>query len=305
MRERIYVMALTALTVGLFATSWIVADLIVAGVPPLHATGLRLAITAAALWAVLALTGTQARARPATLTGWAWLAGMAMTGFVVYFLMNFSALVFIGASELGIILALIPGFTYIMAVVVGMDQLQHWKILGVLFVMLGAAWFNAAAPAGGISDDVAWAGIALAALAALSYGVFGVISRRYMPGKPVIATMAWVTSLAAIAFVPVYALRPGPLVAITATEWALLGLLGALISAPIYLLYQILVQRGGPTYANSVGVVAPFAILSIEVGFGLRSGVAIPELAAMLLGTLGLVLVFVSSPVGARPRGEG
>jgi len=292
MRLSIY----TFLILGLFSASWILSKDIVSGLPAVHATGLRLAATATALWLIVAIHKPgrlPISALPGALFGFILLA---VFGFAAYFLLSFAALVPLQASQLSMVLASIPAITYLIALTLGMDQPNALKFIGVPLVTVGAVWFNLADVHGLSVGHMA--GLAMAAGAALSYALYGLCSKRFLAGRPLLGSLAWITTFAALMFVPVYIVDPEPLLTLTPDGIVKIALLGAVLSAPIYVLYQVVLAAGGVVYANSIGVMAPFVILAAEMAVGFRYDVTLPEIVAMMIGAFGVALVFIDAMRG-------
>ena len=292
MRLSIY----TFLILGLFSASWIVSKDIVSGLPAAHATGLRLTATAAALWLILAIHKPgrlPLSALPGALPGFVLLA---ILGFAAYFLLSFAALVPLQASQLSMILASIPAITYLIALALDMDQPNALKFIGVPLVTIGAVWFNLADVHGLTVGHVA--GLAMAAGAALSYALYGLCSKKFLSSRPLLGSLAWITTFAALMFVPVYIVDPAPLLTLSPDSIVKIALLGAVLSAPIYVLYQVVLASGGVVYANSIGVMAPFVILAAELAVGFRHDVTLPEIVAMMIGAIGVALVFIDAMRG-------
>ncbi len=292
MRLSIY----TFLILGLFSASWIVSKDIVSDLPAAHATGLRLTATAVALWIIVAIhkPGRFPLADlPRALIGFVILA---VLGFAGYFLLSFGALIPLQASQLSMVLSSIPAITYLIALALDLDKPNALKFVGVPLVTIGAVWFNLADARGLSVEQVT--GLAMAATAALSYALYGLASKKLLAGRPLLGSLAWITTFAALMFVPVYIADPLPLQTLVPADIIKLALLGAILSAPIYVLYQIVLAAGGVVYANSIGVMAPFVILAAELGVGFRNDVTLPEIVAMMIGAVGVALLFIDAMRG-------
>ncbi|MEQ8965571.1 MAG: DMT family transporter [Azospirillaceae bacterium] len=288
--RRARLLALTGGILACFTASWVLAKHIVDGAPPEVSAAGRVLATSVLLWAVF-LVRPGARAKPsAVLRRWPAVVLLALLGFFLYSLLTFLALTVLDPSELGMTLALIPGFTYLLALAFFGDRLHPLKLVGVPLATGAALYYTTDGFAGIAAGDAF--GIAAAAGAALSYALYGLFYKRLMGDLPITGVLPFVTATAFLMFLPWLAvLEPAARAIDPATALQLL-LLGAGLSAPVFLMYHAVIVSGGVLYANSIGILSPFAILLAEWAVGYRDGVAAGELAAMAACAAGVALIF-------------
>jgi drug/metabolite transporter (DMT)-like permease len=288
--RRARLLALTGGILACFTASWVLAKNIVDGAPPEVSAAGRVLATSLLLWAVF-LVRPGARARPAAvLRRWPAVVLLALLGFFLYSLLTFLALTVLDPSDLGMTLALIPGFTYLLALAFFGDRLHPLKLVGVPLATGAALHYTTDGFTGFVAADVF--GIAAAAGAALSYALYGLFYKRLMGDLPITGVLPFVTAAAVVMFLPWLMVLEPAARAIDATTAVKLLLLGAGLSAPVFLMYHAVIVSGGVLYANSIGILSPFAILLTEWAVGYRDGVAAGELAAMAACAAGVALIF-------------
>lgn len=288
--RQIRLLVLTVAILACFTAGWVLAKNIVDGAPPyVSATG-RVLATSLFLWIFLLLHPGE-RVKPSiVLRRWPAIIVLALLGFVLYSLLTFFALTVLNPSDLGMTLALIPGFTYALGLAFFGDRLQNLKLLGVPLATGAALYYTTDGFLSFAAKDVL--GIAMAAGAALSYALYGLTYKRLMADLPMTSVLPFITAAAFLMFLPGL-LVVGP-EARSINFWTVVKLLmlGAGLSAPVFLMYHTVIELGGVLYANSIGILSPFAILLTEWAFGYRSGVGLGELSAMIACAVGVAFIF-------------
>ncbi|MFJ4145064.1 DMT family transporter [Pseudomonas sp. NPDC089734] len=276
----------------LFSISWLLSKNLIGSIPVMHAVGLRLWATTAALWLIVAF---RERAVWASIPLRSKMPGfflLSILGFSLYFASSFGALKTLKASDLTMVLATIPGITYLLGFLSRSLGFSWLKFSGVLIVSAAALAFNASGNEGGA---VSPAGIALALVAAFSYAVYGLLSKRYLKDLPLLTSLAWVTLISAMTFVPLFVIEPAPLLALNLNDALKVLLLGAACSAPVYVLYQKVLAEGGVLYANAIGLLAPFAVVTGEWLIGAGAALSAVKVIAMAAAVIGITLLFVDA----------
>ncbi|WP_329957937.1 EamA family transporter [Bartonella sp. 220B] len=54
-------------------------------------------------------------------------------------------------------------------------------------------------------------GISLALTAALSYSIYGLLSKRYLKNLPLLTSLAWIITMSSASFMPLFIFDPTPL----------------------------------------------------------------------------------------------
>ncbi|MCV4281653.1 DMT family transporter [Pseudomonas capsici] len=277
---------------ALFSISWLLSKNLIGSIPVMHAVGLRLWATTAALWLIVAFreqaVSTSVPLR-STIPGFFILS---VLGFSLYFACSFGALKTLKASDLTMVLATIPGITYLLGFLSRSLGFSWLKLSGVLIVSAAALAFNAS---GNESGAVSLAGIALALVAAVSYAVYGLLSKRYLKDLPLLTSLAWITLISAMTFVPLFILEPAPLLLLSLEDVLKVLILGAACSAPVYVLYQKVLAEGGVLYANAIGLLAPFAVVAGEWLIGSGAALGAMKVIAMIAAVIGISLLFVDA----------
>ncbi|WP_375674697.1 DMT family transporter [Bartonella sp. CL100XZDX] len=263
----------------------------VSNIPVMHAVGLRLFATAATLW-LIAVFREKAVFRSLPLLSMipSFLI-LSVLGFSLYFVCSFGALKSLKASDLTMVLATIPGITYILGTLTNSLMFSWFKLIGMIIVSVAAITFNINSG----EDGYSLIGIALALTAALSYSAYGLLSKRYLKNLPLLTSLAWITTISAASFMPLFIFDPAPLFYLKLEDIFKILILGTVCSAPVYVLYQKVLAEGGVLYANTIGVLSPFAVVACEWIIGSNSSLNIIKIVAMMMAVIGMTLLFIDA----------
>ena len=289
--RKAYLLLLTAVILILFSGSWVLSKEVVGSVSPVLATGVRLLFTTMVLWLwVFCSEGRQGSFYLRRVFA-VRFATLSIFGFSAYFISTFEALKDLKASELTMLLSSIPGFTYVLGVLFGVLSFSWLKFFGVLVVTLGGVMFNMGPGMsfGGVQ------GIAFAFLGALSYSVYGLLSRIWLGRDSIIVSVSWITLMSFVSFVPFMLLHHDSLMGLSLDDVVKLFVLGGLLSAPVYVLYQKVISVGGVVYANSVGLLAPRVVVASEWALGEDVLMDGGRLIWMMVTMLGIFLLYVDA----------
>ncbi|WP_375632393.1 DMT family transporter [Bartonella sp. AA74HLJMH] len=276
---------------ALFSISWLLSKNLVSNIPVMHAVGLRLFATAATLW-LIAIFREKAVFRSLPLLSMipSFLI-LSVLGFSLYFVCSFGALKSLKASDLTMVLATIPGITYILGALTNVLKFSWLKLSGVIIVSVAAVVFNINSGEGGYN----LIGIALALTAALSYSAYGLLSKRYLKNLPLLTSLAWITTISAASFMPLFIFDPAPLFYLKLEDIFKILILGTVCSAPVYVLYQKVLAEGGVLYANTIGVLSPFAVIACEWIIGSSPSLNMIKIIAMIVVVIGMTLLFIDA----------
>ncbi len=276
---------------ALFSISWLLSKNLVSNIPVMHAVGLRLFSTAATLW-LIAVFREKAVFRSIPLLSMipSFLI-LSVLGFSLYFVCSFGALKSLKASDLTMVLATIPGITYILGALTNILKFSWLKLSGVIIVSVAAVAFNINSGESGYN----LIGIALALTAALSYSAYGLLSKRYLKNLPLLTSLAWITTISAASFMPLFIFDPAPLFYLKLEDIFKILILGTVCSAPVYVLYQKVLAEGGVLYANTIGVLSPFAVVVCEWIIGSSPSLNMIKIIAMIVVVIGMTLLFIDA----------
>ncbi len=276
---------------ALFSISWLLSKNLVSNIPVMHAVGLRLFSTAATLW-LIAVFREKAVFRSIPLLSMipSFLI-LSVLGFSLYFVCSFGALKSLKASDLTMVLATIPGITYILGALTNILKFSWLKLSGVIIVSVAAVAFNINSGESGYN----LIGIALALTAALSYSAYGLLSKRYLKNLPLLTSLAWITTISAASFMPLFIFDPAPLLYLKLEDIFKILILGTVCSAPVYVLYQKVLAEGGVLYANTIGVLSPFAVVVCEWIIGSSPSLNMIKIIAMIVVVIGMTLLFIDA----------
>ncbi|WP_246046925.1 DMT family transporter [Bartonella mastomydis] len=261
-------------------------------IPVMHAVGLRLCATAVALW-LMALFREKAIFRSLPLLSMipSFLI-LSVLGFSLYFICSFGALKSLKASDLTMVLATIPGITYLLGTLTKCLMFSWFKLIGMIIVSVAAIAFNINSVEG---ESYSLIGIALALIAALSYSTYGLLSKRYLKNLPLLTSLAWITTISAASFMLFFIFDPTPLFYLKLEDILKILILATVCSAPVYVLYQKVLAEGGVLYANTIGVLSPFAVVACEWIIGSSPSLNMIKIIAMIMAVIGMSLLFIDA----------
>lgn len=282
--------------------------------PVLTIVALRVALAAAALWAVVAVTIGRA---PASARLWAAFATMGLINNAVPFtLITWGQGSGDGALASGvaaILNATTPLFTVVLAGAALRDErLTGLRALGVaigfagVVVMIGPGALLAAGPGAGSPWDATLAKLAILG-AAMSYAFAGVFGRRFAAlGAPPIVAAAGQTTASSAILIPLALAAEGGVVFAPgfpvpgAGPWAALAALALISTAVGYLIYFRILAAAGATNIALVTFLVPVWATVLGAAF-LAERLAPAHWAGMAL--IGLGLSAIDGRIWtARPR---
>lgn len=255
---------------------------LLAGAPVLTAEGVRYGLACLLLVALAKLTGrTIERPRGAE---WLWLAGIAVTGLVLFNLALVEGSRHAEPAVLGVAVACVPAVLAIIGPLLEGSRPQPKAIAAALVVTCGAGLVQGL----GRTDaaGVAWAVVVFGCEAAFTLLAIPVLKRHGPWGVSVHAT--W---LATVMFALIGATREGPaaVTELTRSGWLAVGYLAVAVTAAAFVLWYSSVSRLGASRAGLLTGIAPVA----AAGSGMLLGGPAPRLlvwAGMTVVAAGLAL---------------
>jgi drug/metabolite transporter (DMT)-like permease len=280
----VIVPALSTLMVGLLAAGWLVSGRLVSDVPALAVAAGR---TAAAFVAITLIAAVRPRTWPGVRTGYGRgrsVLLLAFLGFFAYYLGTLLGIGRIGVSRVGVIVSLLPCVTYVIGIIAFREQATARKVSGTLLAVAAACGYAVAGggPGGHASAQGGLpAGVLLAFGGTFTYALYGYVYRQRMADISPGAALPAITGAGTVMLGVTTALFV-PLGGITLADWAGIVLLGAVLTAPVFLISHELILRKGPLFTSALALVVPFLIRLGEWGLGW----------ATAPGPLVLVLIF-------------
>jgi drug/metabolite transporter (DMT)-like permease len=284
----------------LLATGWVVSGELVSDTSPLAVAAGR---TAASFLVITAISAVLPRGRPAIriairvgLSRRRAVVFLAFLGFFAYYTGTLLGVDRIGASRVGLVVSLLPCITFAIGIAAFHEPGGTRKVMGTVLAVAAALGYalEGGSAGGGAGTGVLVVGGLFALAGTFAYALYGYVYRQQMSDVPPVAALPAVTGagtvmlgLAAIAFVP--------LGAIGAAQWAGIALLGAVLTAPVFLIAHELIVRKGPLFTSTIALVVPFLV---RLGEWARGEENAPNLAAILF--LALCSAGVWMTVAAR-----
>lgn len=271
-----------------YTLSWVLAKRVLADAPPMWSGAGRLLASFAALLLAVALDRSSRIPASDLLQRLPLVLLLAVLGFAGYFTLTFLALRLMPSSDLVMLLALTPGVTYLLGTAFFGERFDILRALGVALATACVMLFQDVGMSAPSPERLGGMGLVLVAIT--GYSLYGLIYGRTMRGLSVVGLLAALTGAATV-MVGTWAWTvEGPPPALQPRTLLAIACIGALLSAPVYIMVNKLVLAGGAFLATLVGLVAPFTVLLLESALGLRL-VTARDLLLMATAAGALVLV--------------
>ena len=283
--------AVLLLTAALFGSAFMFIKIAVAEVPPITIAAARVAMAAPLVWAFLRATGERL---PSTARGWAPLIVLGfLTGVIPYTAIAWGQQ-YIASGLAGILFGTIPVFSVLLAPAFITDErLTPGRLFGAFVGLAGVVTVVGPDALAGLEAQLL--GATVTVLAALSYALGGIYSRRRGDLAPA-AMAAGQLIVATLILVPLslvvdtaWTLTPSPL-----ALWALAATAVLCTAAPIVLLFWLIRQVGA-----SNGSLVAFFIPVVAVSLG--STLLAEALPWPVIAGLGMIL-FGAAVISGRVR---
>lgn len=299
---------LALLMVLLLAAGWLVAGVLVEDTPPLAVAAGRTG-SAFLVITLVALIGRRSRA-DARRAGRRWRAVLALAflGFFVYYVGTLVGVAAIGASGTNLVVSLLPCVTFAIGIMAFHERATWRKVTGTVLAVAAAGCYAIvagrwAAAGTGVGDaDVVVAGIGPAFLGTCAYALYGYVYRRQMSDVSPMAALPAVTGVAFAMLAPLVAVTT-PLSRISPAQWLGIVVLGAVLTAPVFLVSHELIRRRGPLFTAAVALVVPLLVSLGEWGIGRSVAPGPISLALILVCCVGIWMT-VAAPVSEPPVSE-
>ena len=240
-----------------WGASFLFGRIIVAELPPITATWLRVALAAAALWIVLPFLQRAPGGLP-----WGRFATMGVLNNVLPFTLILTGQTAIGAGLAAIVNAMTPIWTVLLANAVTTDEkLSRAKALGVALGFAGVAILIGAAALEGLAASV-WAQLAVLG-ATISYACAGLYGRRFAAVPPAQTARGQLT-MSTVLMLPLLMIdRPWSLPWPSAeVVWSVLAI-AILCTALAYILFFMILARAGATNVSLVTFLVPVSAIAL------------------------------------------
>lgn len=255
------VAAMAVAMVLLLAAGWVLAGRLVTETPPLTVAAIRTAAIFPVLSALVLIRRRHQVGAALALRRPLALLLLAVLGFLLYYSGTMLGTAWIGAAAAGVLVGLLPCITLFIGALGFREKAGSARIGGtVLAVGCSITYgFVHGDPSGPVS--AALGTVVLAVLAVLigttAYALYGFVYRRTMGDLPSLVSLPGITGTAVPLLAAVALLQPGGL-GLSTGQVLPIVLLGAVFTAPVFVLSHELVLRRGPLFATSVAVCVPF-----------------------------------------------
>ncbi|MGM1062235.1 DMT family transporter [Saccharothrix sp. Mg75] len=291
--------------VALLTGGWVMSGRLLAQLPPLTVAGVRTLFT---LPVVIGLVLVKARYRKASVVALrrpVALAKLALLGFFLYSVCTVFAITMIGASASGILVGLMPCLTLVIGVAAFRERSTPTKWVGTVLAVAASVVYGLrhGVPVG-LAQATGWTialGVGLALAGTFFYSLYGFAYRAEMGDLPSLASLPGIAGVATLMLVPTALLIGEDLWSLSLAQLGALFLLGAVFTAPVYVLSHELVLVRGPLFTASAAVCLPFLVRSTEWVLGVAPVFTVFEVTLFALAAAGVLLVVRSGDPTRRP----
>ncbi|QKV96352.1 DMT family transporter [Streptomyces sp. NA02950] len=298
--------ALSVLMVLLLAAGWLMSARLVDGVPALAvATGR----TAASFLAISLVALCHRRGWRDVRTAFGRPAGyvlLAFLGFFAYYSGTLLGIGRIGASRVGLIVSLLPCLTFVIGLVAFGERGTVRKVCGTVLAVAAACGYAAADGPGheaAAGTGALLTGVLLALGGTFTYALYGYAYRQRMADVSPLAALPAITGAGAV-MLGLTTVLFVPLNGVTAADWGGVALLGAGLTAPVFLISHELILRRGPLYTSAVALIVPFLIRLGEWTLG-WAGAPGPVVLVLIVACAAGVWLTVGGSRRADPAPSG
>ncbi|MEU5312628.1 DMT family transporter [Streptomyces sp. NPDC021562] len=250
------------------------------------------AVRYAAATAILLVVARAAGARPVRPRGreWLWLAGLAVTGLVLFNVAVVRGVAHAEPAVIAVAVACAPVILGLVGPLLERRRPSRQVLVAAPVVVAGAVLVEGT----GRTDPlgVAWAALALGCEAAFTLLAVPVLGRHTPWGVSVHAT--WLGG-AVLAVLGMASEGPSAVTRLTGVQWAAVGYLAVLVTAVAFVLWYSTVSAAGAGRAGLLTGIAPLAAAGASTVAG--TGMPGPSVWA------GIGVVVVGLVIGLRPRG--
>ncbi|MER5888204.1 DMT family transporter [Streptomyces sp. NPDC001941] len=257
---RLVVPVLSCLMVLLLAAGWVASGKLVSDTPPLAVAAGRTAASFLTITAVAALRPSAWGAIRTSSRRHGAVALLAFLGFFAYYTGTLLGVEQIGASRVGLVVSLLPCITFAIGIVAFREHASVRKVAGAVLAVGAALGYalGEGPESGGATGSLA-TGVLLALAGTFTYALYGYVYRRHMADVPPMAALPAVTGAGTVMLGIATAVYV-PLGGVTAGQWAGVALLGAVLTAPVFLISHELILRKGPLFTSALALTVPFLI---------------------------------------------
>jgi drug/metabolite transporter (DMT)-like permease len=229
--------------------------------PVFTAEALRYAVACMILLALARLTGR--RLVMPRGTEWLWLAGIAVTGLVLFNVALVAGSRHAEPAVLGVAVACVPSLLAVLGPLLEGSRPRPAGVAAALVVTCGAALVQGLGRADGLG--VAWAAVVFGCEAAFTLLAIPVLGRHGPWG-----VSAHTTWIAAVIFAVIGLAHEGPAAAarLDPPDWLAVAYLAVAVTAAAFLLWYFSVSRLGASRAGLLTGVAPVAAAAVGVLLG-------------------------------------
>lgn len=246
------------------------------------------------------------RNRAAALRVWPQLAAGGLLGMVLYQCLAYVAAITTSAINMGVILALMPLFSSLLASVFAAERLSMSRIAGAVLSLGGLVYLVSQGRPSALLGNGLQIGDALMLVAVLSNALYGVLLRRWSLTLPIGQQLFWQMAAAVIMLFPLWLAHP--ISPITAANISLILYAAVPTSLIAPFMWMVGVERLGAGRASvSLNLLPAFIAIGAWVFFGERlhgyhyvgGGIA---LIGVIIGLREWRLAPSKGGVQARPR---
>ncbi|MEO9823501.1 MAG: DMT family transporter [Paracoccaceae bacterium] len=287
---------------ALYAASWVWSGQVLTEAPPLWAVVIRLSASLAVILLVNHFNRSDTASEthdgptlPQTLV-------LSALGFAGFFCFTYFALQSIPPSLLVLVLSGIPILTFLQGALFFGAPLAALSIAGTVLIAGATALFAMRLGVDGttMTANDSLIGIGYGVLAAIGYSFYGLLYKKWAVSAPVVRLLPRLIAPSIIGIVMIALVFEGSPLNISVRTILELIVIGAILAAPVYMMYNTLILISGPLAASSISVCAPISTFLLDTLVSEQRGLTMIDFALVLAASVGVVLLVLFNQPKAK-----
>lgn len=296
------VLLLLAGIIALYAASWVWSGQVLTDAPPLWAVAIRLSASLAVILLVNHFDRPDHTSGPHDGPTQPQMFVLSALGFAGFFCFTYFALRSIPPSLLVLVLSGIPILTFLQGALFFGAPFAALSIAGTVLIAGATALFATRLGVDGetMTNNASLVGIGYGVLAAIGYSFYGLLYKKWAASAPVMQLLPRLIAPSIIGILALALVFEGSPLNISGRAGLELIIIGAILAAPVYMMYNTLILISGPLAASSISVCAPITTFLLDTLVSEQRGLTMFDFTLVLVASAGVLLLVLSNQPKAK-----